>query len=425
MPLDHRTLDVHDDSPANRALLKGWLQAAYRGFHQPRAAERTFDLWLEQFRADDVRVRGAWLAEGRYGAGPVPVATYASWPSDLNTGAGLVPVHLVSDVTVSPAHRRQGLLRRLIAADLEEAAAAGFPLAALTVSEGGIYGRFGFGPALWRVDVEVDVGARFRMLDRDDAVPGRMEIVDPRECGELFGDLFARWHARCRGSVRRQSAYRSIVTGEWDWDSQAADERLRAAVHLDRDERPDGYVLWRHQGWERPRTVQAGDIVGETPQVEAELWRFLAGLDLTDKVKAMVSVEDPLPWMLADPQLRSVTGTRDLLWVRVLDAAAALEARPWYADGEVVLDVADAHGHAAGRWRLAVAGGRARVGREEGAARTDDVRLDVAVLGSLYLGGVAVGTLASAGRLGGSAESVEAFGRMADGGPAPFSRTMF
>ena len=52
---------------------------------------------------------------------------------------------MITDVTVSPAHRRKGLLRRLITDDLADAARRGLPLAALTVSETTIYGRFGFG----------------------------------------------------------------------------------------------------------------------------------------------------------------------------------------------------------------------------------------------------------------------------------------
>ena len=47
------------------------------------------------------------------------------------------------------------------------------------------------------------------------------------------------------------------------------------------------------------------------------------------------------------------------------------------------------------------------------------------VLGSLYLGGVEVGTLHDAGRLTGGPQAVDTFAAMADGGPAPYCMTGF
>ncbi len=78
---------------------------------------------------------------------------------------------------------------------------------------------------------------------------------------------------------------------------------------------------------------------------------------------------------------------KDLLWVRVLDVVAALEARPWGADGEVVLEVTDPLGHAAGTYRVTTSGGEAKVERTDDAA---GVLLDADTLGSLYLGDVGV-----------------------------------
>ena len=76
------------------------------------------------------------------------MATYASFPGTLNIGGGnLMPVHQITSVTVSPTHRRRGLLRRMITEDLALAREAGMVFAALTASEATIYGRFGFGRA--------------------------------------------------------------------------------------------------------------------------------------------------------------------------------------------------------------------------------------------------------------------------------------
>ena len=86
-----------------------------------------------------------------------------------------------------------------------------------------------------------------------------------------------------------------------------------------------------------------------------------------------------------------VKGHNEFLWVRVLDLPRSFAARPWRADGEVVLDVTDAQGHAAGRWLVRTE----RRGRQvEATDREGDLALDAETLGSLYLAGVGIETAA-------------------------------
>ena len=59
---------------------------------------------------------------------------------------------------------------------------------------------------------------------------------------------------------------------------------------------------------------------------------------------------DPLQWALADLNRVKVTATSEFLWIRILDVERSLAARPWTADGHVVLAVDDPQGHAAGRF---------------------------------------------------------------------------
>ena len=113
---------------------------------------------------------------------------------------------------------------------------------------------------------------------------------------------------------------------------------------------------------------------------------------------------------------------KSLIWLRVLDVEACLTARPWYADGSVVLEVTDPLGIAGGTWRLGVEAGRASLGpTDEDADRT----LGVDVLANLYLGDSRVPTLAAAGRLSASPAARDTFAAMADGGPAPYCTTGF
>ena len=421
--LNFRTLDPRDDSPENLRLLKGWLEGLLRGFHEARHKPEGWDVWIECMREDGAVVRGAWLPDDAFGAGPVPVATYSSLNGSLNTGRRELPLRMITDVTVSPAHRRQGLLRRLITDDLADAVQHGVPLAALTVSETTIYGRFGFGLASWRHHIAVDTTSRFGLRDFTD--PGRVELVDPADLWPVMERNFAAFHATTRGSVSRPSAYRSWLTGTFDFGEQGPNTRLRAVVHLDADGEPDGHAVYQHKGYDDVPggKVALVDLVAADPTAYLALWRFLADIDLCAQVAwRNSSVDDPLLWALTDTACRKVTKLDDHIWVRVLDVVTALEGRPWATDGSVVLAVSDPLGHADGSFRVTVKEGEASV---EPCADEPEVSVDAETLGSLYLGGVAVGALAAAGRIGGSDDAVRAWATMADLPGVPFSLTSF
>jgi len=88
--------------------------------------------------------------------------------------------------------------------------------------------------------------------------------------------------------------------------------------------------------------------------------------------------------------------------VRVIDVAAALEARRYGAAGLLALDVSDPLGVSTGRHLLEVdASGAGRVTSWEGDAPAGAVlvRLGITELSAVYLGGVSPSTLARAGRL--------------------------
>lgn len=131
------------------------------------------------------------------------------------------------------------------------------------------------------------------------------------------------------------------------------------------------------------------------------------GLDLVDEVIAHGRpVDDPVRWRLVDPRRMRTEAIADRLWLRVLDVPAALSARRSAAPGRLVIDVegVDASGSAhdrqrvLGRWAIE-AGPDATAVERAGPGAPTDLRLGVAELGSLYLGGVTATTLAAAGRV--------------------------
>jgi predicted acetyltransferase len=196
------------------------------------------------------------------------------------------------------------------------------------------------------------------------------------------------------------------------------------------DGSPEGYVTYRiHHNWEGglpSHTLAVEDLIAIGPEARAGLWQYCFGVDLVAVVRAANgAVDDPLRWMLADPRRLRVTAVNDFLWVRLFDVEAALAARTYASDDQLVVEVGDSFDpDVAGRYRLAGGGGGAGTCR-----RTDqppDLALDAADLASAYLGGVRFATLARAGLVAGlTAGAVARADALFATGTGPASSTMF
>jgi predicted acetyltransferase len=414
----HATLDFSDDSEEAVSRRRGWITAVMRGFREDHPSDELIDRWVAHYRSDAVTVRGAWLPEGEFAAGPMPVATYASLDKTLNAGHELLPLRMITDVTTSASHRRRGLLRQMIEADLADAVDAGVPVAALTASEATIYGRWGFGPATFTTNVEVDTTPGFAL--RSFADPGRVELLEPATAWPHVKAVFDTFHARQRGSVEWPIQYEDIHSGAFDFNGGGANRKIRTAVHLAADGTVDGFAVFKHG---EDYALKVEEMVALTAEAQLGLWDFLARMDRIRTVTfGLAHPQDPLPWALTDVERVKTTGTRHFLWVRVLDVPRALAARPWTADDSLVLEVEDPQGHAAGRFEVSTSGGRATVSHTTDDA---DVTLSAETLGALYLGGVRVPHLRRAGRLGGDDAAVGRWAAMADLSEPPYCLTGF
>ncbi|MFD1212991.1 GNAT family N-acetyltransferase, partial [Arthrobacter sp. GCM10027362] len=389
---------LREDGLADQRL-QGWFDAVMFGFHDAKADPADVALYAEAYAADGRVLSAVYDDAERPGVWDpaIPVATYATMLNTLNVGGALLDTHLVTAVTVRPTHRRRGILRRLITEDLRRAAESGLALAALTASEATIYGRFGFGAAALSRRVQVDVRERFGLHRQaaETADDGTVEVADPDSLAVLAPEVFDRFHALTPGSVARQSSYAQVVSGRWRQHKPEPDRSLRAAVYYGAGGTADGYVCYRFAGWDSsPRTVKVVDLVAAAPDAYLGLWRYLGAIDLVERIDyPLAPVEDPLPWALQDPRGYEVKGEEDVLWLRVLDPVAALQARSYAADGSVSFEVSDPLGLAGGCWRLTASGGEAAV--EPLASGTAvELSFGVDVLGSLYLGGAGARTLA-------------------------------
>lgn len=376
-----------------------WMRAVAFGFHDARRSDERVDKGLEMQRVDGRVLTGAYqtgpVSEHALGA-DVPVATFGTMTKTLNIGYGrLLDTRLVTAVTVRTSHRRRGLLRRMMAEELGLARQEGLAMAALTASEASIYGRFGFGVATSEQSIKVDTSARFVLKHTP---VGSVEVADPKVLLELAPAIFERLHRQTPGSVGRHEFYRQFASGSISRED-GEDPKVKVALHYDADGAVDGYVSYKFGGWSStPYTMDVVDLVAATRTAYLELWQYLGAIDLVERVSwDEAPVDDPLPWALTDPRCVDASDARDMLWLRILDVEKALAARRYSADGSLVLRVTDSLGFAAGTFVLTVSGGEATVTPSPDAE--PDLSLDVAHLGSLYLGAVCPVTLLSAGRI--------------------------
>lgn len=420
---EFRTLRHDQVTGPDMPAFAQWLDAVRQGFHEGLANEDMTRLNVDLVREDKAVMRSAH----RSGSGSLrhpdrPVATFVSFDKQITMpDRAQLPAHLISDVTVTPTDRRRGLLRRLMTDDLTDASAAGFPLAALTVSEATIYGRFGFGPATFVHTIEVDTTQRFGLRQ---AQPGSVEMADPGTIWQVAEDVFARFHANTPGSITRPAFVRPFTTGEWDFDKQTKNDQLRAAVHLDAAGQADGYVTYSFAGRDtRPRTIKVHTLVGADAGAELGLWEFLGSIDLVERITFDRGQPGaPLPWAMIDRRGYKVTDVEDGVWVRILDPLSCLQHNAWTGSGDVTIGVEDPLGFTGGTFALVGREGRVRVERVDGPA---DVGIELDALASLLFGAVDVATLAVAGRISGEGDGVAELARLAVGAPEAFSLTFF
>jgi predicted acetyltransferase len=166
---------------------------------------------------------------------------------------------------------------------------------------------------------------------------------------------------------------------------------------LELDGEPAGYALYRiHTKFEEGASAGHVDVIeaiADGPLATRELWRVLLDMDWLATLKAfLLPIDHPLLHQLLYPR-RLQMRIGDGLWVRLVDVGAALSGRSYVGDGSIVLEVHDAVcPWNEGRWKLE--GGAAA--RTEEAA---ELELDVAALGSAYLGAVPFAQLRDALRL--------------------------
>ena len=320
--------------------------------------------------------------------GEAIVGTTHALSVELTVPGGALPTALVDMVGVMPTHRRRGVLTRMMERQLSDIHERGEPLAALTASESVIYGRFGYGIVSMREEWSID--KEHSALATGIEPKGRIRFVEGEAAKGPVLEVYLGVTSQRPGMVRyRPGSYEAFMADGGHGQGEGAVFR----VVYEEEGRPLGYAKYATGG----DVLDVQELMGLTPAAWAALWGYCLGMDLTTGTTATRRpVDDPLPWMLADPA-RLQRSVWDRMWLRVVDAGPALERRRYAVEGRLVLEVRDAFcPWNEGAYELEGGEGYASCRRTSAAP---DLVLSASDLGAAYLGAVGFTTLARAGRV--------------------------
>ena len=319
------------------------------------------------------------------------VAGAGAFEFGMTVPGGPVATAGVTVVGVLPTHRRRGIVRALMSAQLSDAHARGEPIAALWASEGGFYGRFGYGLASVCADVEIPKthSAFNQAVDWS----GSTRLVTADEALELFPPVYDRVAATTPGMISRTEEWwrtRRLADSEW-WRAGGGEKTFAV---LEQGGAPDAYAIYRlnfsYADGVPTGTTVVIEAMGVTPAATAAVWRYLLDIDWMAKVEAeLLPIDHPLHLLLLE-QSRMRFRVGDGLWIRPVDVGAALAARAYAGDDDLVLELSDAFCP----WndgRFALDGSKTTA--------SPDLRLIAADLGTVFLGGFSFSDLLRAGRV--------------------------
>ena len=329
------------------------------------------------------------------------VGVTGDYPFTMTVPGGVLDVPGVTWVSVDATYRRRGILRELMKRQLSDHRDAGAPALILTASEGGIYGRFGYGVASHIRKTVID-RRRVELVRPGDA--GAVERASTAQARPRMPAIHERWRAQTPGALDRTAAW-------WDFlclDRESQRGGMSGLFYL---LHADGYVAYQIKtDWndgDPGHLCWIADYVIASPEAHADLWQVLLGMDLVRMVESYrIPLDDPLQHLVTDGRQIRTTHVGDGLWLRPLDVSAMLSARRYAVEVDEVIEIVD---DMFGGGRFALTGG------PDGAACTPtkagaDVVIDVGALGAVFLGGGRLQSLARAGRV--SAEDPRSLARL-------------
>jgi predicted acetyltransferase len=319
------------------------------------------------------------------------VGSASSYPFQMTIPGGPVPTAGITLVGVSPTHRRQGILSKLMKQLLESAHDRGEPIAALWVAEETIYGRFGCGMTSINCEIRID-RAHTHYRKHWERLEARQ--VTTKEALETFPGLYEQVAPNSPGMVARSRDWWEVRQLFDDLkDRHGTGPLLR--VLIEREGKPAGYALYSHRTefieGRSNSTLEVREAIGIDTAATASVWRYLFDIDLMAQIHIeYMPIDHPLFFLLAEPR-RLRLRAQDGLWLRLVDVESALRARSFASSEQLVLEVKDSFcPWNEGCYRIE----EGEISRAGGEA---DLRLDVRELASVFMGGFSFSQLARAG----------------------------
>ena len=352
------------------------------------------------------------------------VSTIGAYSLEMTVPGNVVSCGGTTVVTVSPTHRRRGLLTEMMKRHFEDVLEREEPIAALWASESEIYGRFGYGRA--STTAEITVHRRGQPLSRHAPATRPVRLVELDEAKTVVPPFHDRFRPGQPGMFGRSPEWWEARVFS-DFSSRRGGATAARWAVVDGDDGIDGYAKYRtkhapgddgHSGAELVIT----DFLAGSPESWASLWAFLLSHDLVAKFIAKLrSPDDPIFDLLAGPR-RAQTEVDDGIWVRVMDIPAALTSRRYQGDFAGVLEVHDPMGLAGGTFRLEATA----EGSECKPSDADpDIVMDIEDLGAVYMGNSGFRRLARAGRVSGDNSVLAAADQAFGWDPRPWCPEIF
>jgi predicted acetyltransferase len=300
-----------------------------------------------------------------------------------------LPMAGVTGVQVAPEERGRGTGRALTAGLLRLIGQRGYPLSVLYPATGSLYRSLGWELAGAMREVSLpprSLGSIARPPGEVAAVPLRRAGVD--EAAEVIGVLSAIYQA-------------ARYCGPATWDA-AATRRWLADPGLFGYLAGDGFLAYGWQNGNRELLVSC--LLAASAETTRALWAVVGSHStMAGRVRARVLPDDPVSWLIREPDAEHAVRPRKHWMLRVLDARAAIAGRG-FPPAEVTanLRLEDEQRPAnAGTWRLEISRGsgvlskaRTKSSRSSGPHRP--VALGARGFAALY-SGVPMATLRRAG----------------------------
>lgn len=348
------------------------------------------------------------------------VSTAAVFPFEMAVPGGATAMAGVTWVSVKPTHRRQGIVTAMMRHQLTDVRERGESLASLWASESVIYGRFGYGLAVEGADWQIE--RPYASLTPGTVAAGRYRLV-------TLEDSLRDWPAFYDRVSRSQPGMYSRNADWWKFHRYYTRDKDKARfwVQYEVDGAIAGYAHYRVTPIEvenlAANHLEVLELVAETDEAYRALWQYVFGVDLVGKISAYHRpIDEPLVHMLADSR-RLLRRPQDALWVRIIDAEAALAGRRYSREGSLVINVTDPFlKWGSGRYLLE--------GGPEGAtctptSRKPEIQMGIRDLGAVYMGATAFTSLARAGRVEGDRKTLLKADAMFRWEPQPWCPEVF